>query len=75
MSITVSIPNMVADEIYWYLLEALESQDRGTEAALDWLEHTYRPKLARFVWPHLTTGSTVTAALVDLAAPNVDRRG
>lgn len=49
MSIQVSIPDEIADELYWQLdeLDARMSQTTRT-----WFTHSYRPKM-QLVWKRL----------------------
>lgn len=54
MSIHVSVPNAVADAIYWYLLEVIES-GRTSDEVLHWFHTVYRPKVVKHVWPSMRT--------------------
>ena len=53
MSIQVSIPDAVADEIFWYLLEVIESGKRASDEAWQWLDGNLKPKKQAQVWPRL----------------------
>lgn len=48
MSIQTTIPDAVADEVYWLLLEIVESP-RASDELVAWFRATYKPKVQR-VW-------------------------